>query len=150
MAPVNSSEERNLKRQKTNHSTSVAQEGVSDFEMAELCLLFAQYNPREPPHPPPPILIVTDDSDIPHLIELRLARAFRIGADATLAEINRIAEDDREDADDTFVPESWRLDSLYPLWQSKESKNYLFKEPTWLHPFVNRHMYLRREFFKHM
>jgi len=159
MAPVRSlpddegycsSEERNLKRQKTEHSTSAAQKGVSDFEMAELCFLFAAYTLRDPPPPPPPILIVTDDTDTPHLIELRIARAVRIGADATLAEIDRMAEDDREDADDTFEPASWWLDSLYPLWQSKKSKQHLFKEPTWIHPFVNRHKYFRNDFFKHM
>jgi hypothetical protein len=145
-----SSEERNLKRQKTKHTTSVPQEGVSDFEMAELCFLFSQYNLREPPPPPPPILIVTDDTDTPHLIELRLARAVHIGAAANLAEINRMAEDDRQEADDTFEPYREWLDYLYPLWQSKKSKQHLFKKPAWEHPFVNRHKYFRNDFFKHM
>jgi hypothetical protein len=110
-----SSEERSLKRQKTEHVTSVPQEGVSDFEMAELCLLFSQYNLHEPPPLPPPILIVTDDTDTPYLIELRLARAARVGRDATLAEIDRMAADDAEDAEESFEPVSMWVDFLHSL-----------------------------------
>jgi hypothetical protein len=68
-------------------------------------------------HPPlpPPILIVTDDTDTPYLIELRLARAARVRRDATLAEIDRMAADDAEDAEESFEPVSMWVDFLHSL-----------------------------------
>ena len=153
-----SSEERKSKRQKTEHVSSVCQSHAPDLEIAGLCLLTAKMtlyepplpSPPPPPPPPLPILIVTDDMDTPSLIEKRLARAVRMGSDATLNEINRIAADDEEDAISASKPVHVHHEFIHPLWQSRRAKNLHFKKPDWIHPFLNRNIYLRDRFYKHL
>ncbi len=143
-----SSEERNPKRQKTEHVTGVSQSRTPDLEMG-LCLLMAKMTLSEP-LPPPPILIVTHDTDTPSLIEKRLARAVRIGRDATLDQINRIAADDEKNAKAGSKRVRVHHDFIYPLWQSRRAKNFHFQKPDWGHPFLNRNIYLRDRFYKHL
>ncbi|ERF74023.1 hypothetical protein EPUS_03838 [Endocarpon pusillum Z07020] len=143
------SEERESKRHETEYVSSVCQSHIPDREIAGLYLLMAEIALYEP-LPPPPILIVTNDIDTPSLIETRLARAVRIGSDATLDEINRIAVDDEEDTNSASKSVHVHHELIHPLWYSKRAKNLHFKKPDWLHPFLNRKMYLRDRFYKHL
>ena len=148
-----SNEERDLhvaKRQKNNHVASVPQDSSSGIEVAELCFLMAKLTLNDPPTPPPPppILIVTDDMDTPNLIKKRLARAVRIGSDATLDEINRIAGEQDVHLG-LEAPRVWPQ-FLHPLWQSRKAAAFGFKEPERFHPFLNRSRYWPGRRFKQL
>jgi hypothetical protein len=134
-----SSEERPLppaKRQKTEHVTSAPPlDSITEPQIAELWDCLSGLTLDDPP-PPPPTLIITDETDTPVVVERRIARARRIGNDANLAEIDRIAGEQ-----DVYFhlkpPRAWPQ-RLSPLWQSNNGKVFQFKKPDWFHPFLNR------------
>lgn len=81
------------------------------------------------------------------MIEKRLARAVRIGRDAAMWEVARIM---REEAQAGFEPVRVHDGFIHPLWQSRKAKKAYFKKPDWLHPFLNRNIYLRDRLYKHL